>query len=131
MPAHNHGYGPGLAAPEAAASLCAAGAASVVADAVAPAGLNAQKESAQAAQAAQSREKNELQNSATGAGADKAFLTLRALRALLALNGHVLSRTRGDDGPVRFYVTRWGLVRELPDMTAVRVFAEQVGATHA
>jgi len=58
----------------------------------------------------------------------KRFATLRAL---LALKGHVLSRTHGDDGPVRFYVTRWGLVRELPDIAAVRAFAEQVGATHA
>lgn len=58
----------------------------------------------------------------------KRFATLRAL---LALKGHVLSRTHGDDGPVRFYVTRWGLVRELPDIAAVRAFAEQVGATNA
>ena len=128
MRAHNHGYGPGLAAPDAASSSRAADAASVVADAVAPAGLNAQKESAAATQAAQSREQNEPRNSATGAGADKTFLTLRAL---LALKGHVLSRTHGDDGPVRLYVTRWGLVRELPDIAAVRAFAEQVGATHA
>ena len=60
--------------------------------------------------------------------ADKAFGTLRAL---LALKGHVLSRTHGDDGPVRFYVTHWALVRELRDIAAVRAFAEQVGATHA
>ena len=128
MRAPHVGHGPGLAAPEAASSGGAAGAASVGADAVAPAGLNAQKESAPAAQAAQSREQNESRNSATGAGADKAFLTLRAL---LALKGHVLRRTHGDDGPIRFYVTRWGLVRELPDIAAVRAFAEQVGATHA
>lgn len=128
MRAHYIGHGPGLAAPEAASSGGTAGAASVVADAVAPAGLNAQKETAPAAQAAQSREKNEPGNSAIGDGADKAFLTLRAL---LALKGHVLSRTHDDDGPVRFYVTRWGLVRELRDIAAVRAFAEQVGATHA
>lgn len=128
MRAHYIGHGPGLAAPEAASSGGTAGAASVASDAVAPAGLNAQKESAPAAQAAQSREQNEPGNSATGDGADKAFLTLRAL---LALKGHVLSRTHGDDGPVRFYVTRWGLVRELSDFAAVRAFAEQVGATHA
>ena len=119
------GHGPGMVAPEAAAGLCAAGASSVVADAVAPAELNTQKESAPAAQAAQSREENEPRNSATSAGADKVFLTLRAL---LALKGHVLSRTHGDDGPVRFYVARWGLVRELPDIATVRAFAEQVGA---
>jgi len=117
-----------MAAPEAASPVGTAGAASVVADAVSPAGLNAQKETAPAAQAAQSREQSEPRNSATGDGADKAFLTLRAR---LALKGHVLSRTHGDDGPVRFYVTRWGLVRELRDIAAVRAFAEQVGATHA
>lgn len=117
-----------MAAPEAASPVGTAGAASVVADAVAPARLTAQKESAPAAQAAQSREQNEPRNSAIGDGADKAFLTLRAR---LALKGHVLSRTHGDDGPVRFYVTRWGLVRELRDIAAVRAFAEQVGATHA
>lgn len=128
MRAHYIGHWPGLAAPEAASSGGTAGAASVVADAVAPAGLNAQKETAPAAQAAQSREQGEPRNSATGASPDKAFITLRAL---LALKGHVLSRSHGDDGPVRFYVTRWGLVRELRDIAAVRAFAEQVGATHA
>ena len=86
MRAHYIGHGPGLAAPEAASSGGTAGAASVVADVVAPAGLNAQKETAPAAQAAQSREQNEPRNSATRDGTDKAFLTLRAL---LALRGHV------------------------------------------
>ena len=129
MRAHNHGHGPGMAAPEAAASLCAAGAASVVADAVAPAGLNAQKESAPAAQAIQSREENEHRNSATGAGADKTFLTLRAR---LALKGYGLSRTHAGDGPVWFYVNRWGMVRELRDLAAVAQFLDQVGgASHA
>ena len=128
MRAHNHGHGPGLAAPEAAASLCVAGAASVASDAVAPAGLNAQKESAPAAQAAQSREQNEHRNSATGAGADKAFLTLRAL---LALTGYSLSRTAASDGPVGFYVTRWGMARELHDSAAVERFFDEVGGAHA
>lgn len=58
----------------------------------------------------------------------KRFATLRAR---LALKGYSLSRTAASDGPVRFYVTRWGLVRELPDIASVRVFAEQVGAIHA
>lgn len=128
MHAHFIGHGPGLAAPEAASSDGVAGAPSVVADAVAPAGLNEQKESAWAEQGTQSRKENEPGNSASGANADKVFLTLRTL---LALKGHVLSRTQGDDGPVRFYITRWGLVRELRDIAAVRAFAEQVGATHA
>ena len=58
----------------------------------------------------------------------KRFTTLRAH---LELKGYSLSRTHGDDGAVCFYVTRWGLVRELPDIASVRAFAEQVGATHA
>ncbi len=58
----------------------------------------------------------------------KRFATLRAL---LALKGYSLSRTHGDDGPVCFYVMRWGLVRELRDIAAVRAFAQQVGASHA
>ena len=100
----------------------------MVADPVAPAGLNAEKESAPAAQAAQSREQNEPRNSATGDGADKAFLTLRAQ---LALKGYSLSRTHCDDGPVCFHVNRWGMVRELRDISAVRAFAQQVGASNA
>ena len=127
MHAHQYGRGPGIAASEAAASLRLAGTASVVADAVAPAGLNPQKESVPAAQATQSREQTEPSNFATGAGADKAFHTLRAE---LALRGYSLSRTHGDDGPVCFHVNRWGMVRELRDIAAVRAFAELVGASH-
>ena len=55
----------------------------------------------------------------------KLFATLRAL---LAIKGHALHRTDRDDGQVRFYVTRWNLVRELQSLAAVRAFAEQVGA---
>lgn len=130
MRSHHGGHGSGMAAPAPAAAAGArvAGAASVAADAVAPAGLTAQKESAPAAQVAQSREQNEHRSSATGAGADKAFFTLRAL---LALKGYSLSRTHCDDGPVCFHVNRWGLMRELPDIASVRAFAEQVGASHA
>jgi hypothetical protein len=94
----------------------------VVADAVAPAGLNAQKEPAPAAQAAQSREQNEPRNSATGASADK---------APLALKGYSLHRTAADDGPTCFYVTRCGIARELRDLVAVARFLDQVGGAHA
>ena len=80
------------------------------------------------AQATQSRQQNEHRSSATDAGADKAFLTLRAL---LALKGYSLSRTHGDDGPVCFHVNRWGMVRELRDIAAVRAFVQQVGASDA
>lgn len=116
MHASDQGHGPGLAAPDAASSGSAAGAASMVADAVAPAGLTVQKASTPAALAAQSQEQNEPRKSATGTGADKAFLTLQAV---LALRGHVLSRTHGDNGPVRCFVSHWGMVRELLDLAAM------------
>ena len=57
----------------------------------------------------------------------KRFATLRAL---LALKGYSLSRTHGDHGPVCFHVNRWGMVRELRDIAAVRAFAQQVGASN-
>lgn len=128
MRANHIGYGPGMAAPEAAASLGAAGVASAVADAVAPARLTAQKESAPAAQAAQSREQIEHRNSATGSGADKALFTLRAL---LTLKGHALDRIHGDDEPVCFYVTRRGMASVRLDLGAVARFLDQVGDAHA
>ena len=129
MDAHLTGaVAPGLAAPMPAENTCLTDAAPLAADAVAPAELNAQKESASVAQATQSREQNEHGNSATGAGADKAFLTLRAL---LALKGYSLSRTDGQDGPVCFHVNRWGMVRELREFAAVHAFAQRVGASHA
>ncbi|MDP1650966.1 MAG: hypothetical protein Q8M01_22625 [Rubrivivax sp.] len=53
------------------------------------------------------------------------------LRAHFAVKDYSLHRTAASDGKVRFNITRWGLVRELRDIAAVRVFAEQVGATHA
>ena len=58
----------------------------------------------------------------------KRFATLRAH---LALKGYSLHRTAADDGPVCFYVTRWGMARELHDLAAVARFLDQVGATHA
>jgi hypothetical protein len=125
MRAHHTGHEQRQAAPNAASSDGAAGAAPLVADAVAPAGLNTEMELAPAAQAPQSRVQNEPRDPATD---HKAFFTLRAP---LALNGHGLSRTNGDDGQVRFYVTRWPLVCELPDISAVSDFAEQVGAKNA
>ena len=65
-------------------------------------------------------------NSATSAAEDKAFHTLRAR---LALAGQTLSRSNGDDGPVRFYVSRWNLIRELRTLDDVLRFAALVGVT--
>lgn len=66
-------------------------------------------------------------NSATSGPYDKAFQTLRAQ---LALEGHTLSRTDAGDGLCSYFVSRWGMVRELRDIEAVRAFARQVGVTH-
>ncbi len=58
----------------------------------------------------------------------KRFATLRAY---LALKGHSLHRTAAGDGPVCFYVTRWGMARELRDLAAVARFLDQVGGADA
>jgi hypothetical protein len=60
--------------------------------------------------------------------ASKRFPTLRAH---LALKGYCLHRTAAGDGPVYFYVTRWGMARELRDLEAVARFLKQVGGIHA
>jgi hypothetical protein len=60
----------------------------------------------------------------SGHGA-KEFATLQAR---LALKGWALVRTRSAQGPVKLHVTRWGQLRELPDLAAVHAFANQVGA---
>ena len=54
-----------------------------------------------------------------------------SLRAPLALKGYGLSRTAASDGPVCFYVTRWGMARELRDLVAVARFLDQLGGAHA
>lgn len=50
-----------------------------------------------------------------------------ALWAHLALTGRSLHRTAADDGSVCFYVTRWGVTRELP---AAAQFPVQLGGRH-
>ena len=124
MYAHHAGRVPGLAAPKADSSERTAGAASVDADLVSPAGLNPQKNPALVAQATQSREQNEHMNFATCTTGGKVFLTLRAQ---LALQGYCLTRSDRDDGPTLYYVSRWSLVRELRDLAAVGAFLRQIG----
>lgn len=58
----------------------------------------------------------------------KRFATLRAY---LALKGYSLHRTAAGDGPVCFYITRWGMARELRDLAAVARFLDQAGGAHA
>lgn len=56
--------------------------------------------------------------------ADKEFSTLRA-RA--AMRGHELHRSNPHDGPVRYWVSRWGMARDLQSIEAVRDFVRQIG----
>lgn len=48
-------------------------------------------------------------------------------RAAAAFRGYCLARSNPADGPVTFYATRWGLVRELRDLAAVAAFLRQIG----
>lgn len=68
------------------------------------------------------------QNDPTGQRADKAFKTMTAT---LALQGHILTRSNPSDGPVTYYVTRWGLVRHLPTLDDVKAFVRQIGGHDA
>ena len=63
-------------------------------------------------------------NDPTGQRPDKAF---KNMAATLALQGHILTRSNASDGPVTYYATRWGLVRNLPDLDAVKAFVRQIG----
>lgn len=63
-------------------------------------------------------------NFATCTTGGKVFLTLRAQ---LALRGYCLTRSDSDDGPTRYYVSRWSLVRELHDLATVGAFLQQIG----
>ena len=112
MHAHDIGHAPGSAAPEAATSVC----------------LKAQEESAPVAGTTQSREKDEQRDFATDGGSVNAFATLREQ---LAPKGFKLIRAVADDGSARYFVSRWGLTRELAGIDAVRDFARQAGAGDA
>ena len=54
----------------------------------------------------------------------KAFATLAARYAMA---GHTLHRSDPSDGAVTYWAERWGLVRYLPTIDAVRQFLEQIG----
>lgn len=63
----------------------------------------------------------------TGQRDHKAFATLAAT---LALDGHQLVRSDRQDGAVTYFVSRWGMVRHLPDLDAVAAFVRQIGSVH-
>ena len=129
MDAHHHGATPGLAAPELAhhdvvglvpLGTAAAGAVVTPTNEKAPDAANVEGPVQTETQCHIFKEPDDD---------GKRFATMRAL---LALKGYSLSRTHGDDGPARFFVTRWNLARELRDLAAVARFLDQVGgASHA
>lgn len=60
----------------------------------------------------------------TGQRPRKAFETLRAA---FAMQGHALHRTDPADGPVTYWVERWGLVRNLSALDDALEFLKQIG----
>jgi hypothetical protein len=127
MDAQDHGTVPGLAAPELAhhhpVDLASLG------TAAAPAVVTPRSDNAHLAVGGVEGQKGKHHltfEQPTDEG--KRFATLRAH---LALKGYSLQRTEAGDGPVCFYVTRWGMARELRDLPAVARFLDQVGGAYA
>jgi hypothetical protein len=60
----------------------------------------------------------------TGQPPRKVFETLRAA---FALRGHTMHRSDASDGPVTYWVERWGLVRQLPTLHDAALFLVQIG----
>ncbi|NIC41841.1 hypothetical protein [Aquabacterium sp. A08] len=60
----------------------------------------------------------------TGQRPRKAFETLRAA---FAIQGHALHRTDPTDGPVAYWVERWGMVRNLSTLDDALEFLKQIG----
>lgn len=114
MPTHTIGGTPGLAAPDAAP----------------------ESESARVVSASRIEEQGTTDSPDCAASAacnqegainGKVFATLQAQ---LEMRGYSLSRTDAGDGPVRFYASRWSLIVELRDLSAVEAFAERAGVNH-
>ena len=49
------------------------------------------------------------------------------LAARYAMAGHVLVQSNPAHGPVRFYATRWGMAKVLPDLDVAEAFLIQIG----
>lgn len=67
------------------------------------------------------------QDAAIIAGTEAARKAFENVRAAAAFKGYTLARTNPADGPVAYYATRWGLIRELRDLAAVAEFLTQIG----
>ncbi|MBA3623998.1 MAG: hypothetical protein H0W48_06020 [Methylibium sp.] len=115
---HSHNIGataPGLAVPDAASTSR----------------LSSEIEDASPVTSGQGVKDQVEQDKSDSAIEDASRKALSTLQAELALRGFTLRWSNADDGTVRFYVGRWNLSRELPDLSAVIDFAEQVGVPNA
>ena len=125
---HHGAAAPGLAAPQ-PAPVDHPGLPPLGAIAAAPGGLSPplKDEAPELAGVEGFKGKGKADNAdcADAAAQRKHFATLAAR---LALAGHELHRTATDDGPCRYFVTRWGMARDLHDLAAVERFAAQVEA---
>ena len=121
---HHSAHRAGPAAPDAPANLHSHEPASLAAGAGASAGLTRSDEAYGTPHAAGPKDQRTYSDSASDDVAGKAFATLGAQ---LALAGYSPHRSNAEDGPRNYFVTRWGMVRELRDLPAVSKFAESVG----
>ena len=121
---HHNARWAGLAAPDAATNLHCHEPASLASAAGATAGLSRSDEAHETPHFAGPKDQQTHSDFASDDAAGKAFATLRAH---LALAGYSLHRSEAEDGPRNYFVTRWGMVRELHNLPAVSKFAESVG----
>ena len=132
---HNGAAAPGLAAPERArvdhADLAALGAATAGSAGLSKPPHKSEPPGVQA-EGFRGQGQNDRPDSPPALADDQASTIdtkrFATLRARLALAGWSLTRTDAGDGPVTFHASRWGMLRELPDLAAVESFADQVGA---
>ena len=115
---------PGLAAPDAAVNARSREPASPAAGAGGKPELSRSDEAHGTPHAAGPKDQQTHLDFASDDAAGKAFATLRAQ---LALADYSLHRSEAEDGPRNYFVTRWGMVRELRNLPAVSKFVESVG----
>lgn len=127
---HNGAPAPGLAAPSRLPSPDADRLAPLAAAGAAHARIDRHPKTATPANEAGGDQGNTKADSTYSAArsaveqSDKAFATLRARLALAGFELHIVN---GDGGGTAYLVRRWCMSRTLPDVAAVRQFADHVG----
>ena len=70
-------------------------------------------------------------STANHADADADRKAFESLRAACALRGYTLARSNPDDGPVTYWASRWGLIRELRTLADVDAFVRMIAGPAA